>query len=101
IDDRLLPERYLVTYLAVDEGKSTKLCLTPDLVNLFGLSTEVRESMTLWNNDKCVAIDEKKEIKIQYDKEKQSLIISIPQAWLAYNDPNWVPPSQWGNGVAG
>ncbi|PVU31663.1 hypothetical protein A8M58_08795 [Yersinia pestis] len=62
IDDRLLPERYLVTYLAVDEGKSTKLCLTPDLVNLFGLSTEVRESMTLWNNDKCVAIDEK-EIK--------------------------------------
>ncbi|CNF03896.1 outer membrane fimbrial usher porin [Yersinia similis] len=101
INGRLLPERYLVTYLAIDDGKATKLCLTPELVNLFGLSTEIRESMTLWNNGKCVAIDERKEITTQYDKEKQYLIISIPQAWLAYNDPYWVPPSQWGNGVAG
>ncbi len=101
INGRLLPERYLIAYLSVDDGTSTKLCLSPELVDLLGLSPTVRESLTLWNDGKCVSIDQKEEITANYDKEKQYLIISIPQAWLAYSDPNWVPPSQWDDGVPG
>lgn len=101
INGRLLPDSDLITYLPVDEGKSSRVCLSPELVDLFGLSPAVRESLTLWHDGKCVALDEKEEITTTYDKEKQYLIISIPQAWLAYSDPNWVPPSQWDNGVTG
>lgn len=101
INGRLLPERFLITYLPIEGGKSTRLCLSPELVDLLGLSPAVRESLTLWNDGKCVSIDEKEEITANYDKEKQYLIISIPQAWLAYSDPNWVPPSQWDEGIPG
>ena len=49
INGRLLPERYLIAYLSVDDGKSTKLCLSPELVDLLGLSPTVRESLTILN----------------------------------------------------
>lgn len=102
INSRLLPKRYLVTYLLSGEGsKTTKPCLTPELVNLFGLSSSVRGSLTLWNDGKCIDVDKKEEITVNYDNEKQYLMISLPQAWLAYRDPNWAPPSQWSDGIPG
>ncbi|CAM3636327.1 fimbria/pilus outer membrane usher protein [Yersinia entomophaga] len=101
VNGRLLPDSSLITYLPIDEGRSSKVCLTPELVNSLGLAPAVRNSMGLWDNGRCVSIDDKQEITESYDKEKQHLIISIPQAWLAYSDPNWVPPSQWDDGVPG
>ncbi len=34
-------------------------------------------------------------------KANQNILFSIPQAWLEYDDPYWVPPSQWENGIMG
>ncbi|EII7450785.1 fimbria/pilus outer membrane usher protein, partial [Salmonella enterica subsp. enterica serovar Newport] len=39
--------------------------------------------------------------KVQYSAEEQRLTFIIPQAWLQYQDPDWVPPSRWSNGVTG
>lgn len=40
-------------------------------------------------------------INYVFDKANQNILFSIPQAWLEYDDPYWVPPSQWDNGIAG
>lgn len=58
-------------------------------------------SLTAWHENQCLSLDTVPEVTAQYDQEKQSLEITIPQAWLNYRDPNWVPPAQWDNGVPG
>lgn len=29
------------------------------------------------------------------------LRIAVPQAWMKYSDPNWIPPEQWDEGIPG
>ncbi|PKE29087.1 fimbrial protein [Rahnella sp. AA] len=101
LNGRTLGDQSLIKYLPTEDNKNSRLCVPPSLVNKFDLTQTAQEQLTLWHHGECTSLDRQKEITARYDQEKQTLNISIPQAWLTFHDENWVPPSQWDNGVNG
>ncbi|CAI1085685.1 Outer membrane usher protein papC precursor [Serratia fonticola] len=101
INGHLLPEQRLIKYIATESKKNSRVCLTPELVEQFDLTDSFRSSLTTWHGQQCLSLDQDPEVTARYDQEKQTLTITIPQAWLNYRDQNWVPPSQWDEGVPG
>ncbi|WP_245956746.1 fimbria/pilus outer membrane usher protein [Edaphovirga cremea] len=101
VNGHVLPEQSLIKFLATENEKNSRVCLTPLLVDQFDLIEEFRSSLTAWHGNECLSLDQEPEITARYDQEKQTLTMTIPQAWLNYRDQNWVPPSQWDDGVPG
>jgi len=101
LNGRTLPEQSLIKYVSTPDNKNSRICLTPELVAKFDLTDSARQSLNTWNDGRCTSLDTLKEVTVRYDQEKQTLNISIPQAWMTYHDENWVPPSQWDEGVSG
>lgn len=101
INGHLLPEQRLIKYIATKEKKNSRVCLTPELVDQFDLIENFRSTLTTWHDNQCLSLDQAPEVTTRYDQEKQTLTITIPQAWLNYRDQNWVPPSLWDEGVPG
>lgn len=101
LNGRTLGDQSLIKYIPTEDNKNSRLCVPPSLVDKFDLTKAAQEQLTLWHHGECTSLDRQKEITARYDQEKQTLNISIPQAWLTFHDENWVPPSQWDNGVNG
>ncbi|CAI1066629.1 Outer membrane usher protein papC precursor [Serratia plymuthica] len=101
LNGRTLGDQSLIKYIPTEDNKNSRLCVPPSLVDKFDLTKAAQEQLTLWHQGECTSLDRQKEITARYDQEKQTLNISIPQAWLTFHDENWVPPSQWDNGVNG
>ncbi|PWC20486.1 PapC/FimD family outer membrane usher protein [Brenneria roseae subsp. roseae] len=76
-------------------------CLPPDIVDKLALKKEARKEIVLWNDGMCVDLTPIPGVKISNQIGMGSLNITIPQAWLMYNDSNWVPPEQWDHGIGG
>lgn len=78
----------------------TQACLPETLIKVIGLKEEFIKKIPLWNQDECFDLGAQDEhIKVNFDDEKQELLLSIPQVYFLYNDDNWVPPQQRDNGV--
>ncbi|KQN47253.1 fimbrial protein [Serratia sp. Leaf51] len=105
LNGRTLGDQSLIKYIPTDDSsvnnQNSRLCIPPSLVDKFDLTPAAREKLTLWHQGQCTSLDQQKEVTARYDQEKQTLNISIPQAWLTFHDENWVPPSQWDEGVNG
>ena len=101
LNGRTLGDQSLIKYIPTDDSKNSRLCLPPSLVDKFDLTKEARAKLTLWHQERCTSLDQEKEVTARYDQEKQTLNISIPQAWLTFHDENWVPPSQWDESLNG
>ncbi|UNH42733.1 fimbrial biogenesis outer membrane usher protein [Moellerella wisconsensis] len=100
LNGRKLSGQYLIRFIEDSNGE-TSPCITPEIVKLFDLKPEIEKEFPLWNEGQCVNLTEKEGIQVRFDKALQSILFSIPQAWLEYDDPYWVPPSQWDNGITG
>ncbi len=101
LNGRTVSDRLLVNFIPEGEEKNSRVCLPPDLVQRFDLTQEAAARLTLWHQGQCSSLDQQKEVTTRYDREKQTLNIIMPQAWLTFHDENWVPPSQWDEGVNG
>ncbi|MGC6388196.1 fimbria/pilus outer membrane usher protein [Ewingella sp. S1.OA.A_B6] len=105
LNSHTLGDQSLIKYIPTDDNTSnnkySRLCLPPSLVDKFDLTKEAHAKLTLWHQGQCTSLDQQEEVTAQYDQEKQTLNISIPQAWLTFHDENWVPPSQWDEGING
>jgi outer membrane usher protein FimD/PapC len=101
LNGRTFGEQSVIHYIPTADKKNSRLCLPPVLVDKFELTKDAREKLTLWHHGECTSLDQQQEVTARYDQEKQTLNISIPQAWLTFHDQNWVPPSQWDDGVNG
>nr|WP_255562182.1 fimbria/pilus outer membrane usher protein [Rahnella sp. PD12R] len=101
LNGRTLGDQSLIKYIPTEDNKNSRLCVPPSLVDKFDLTKTAQAQLTLWHHGECTSLYRQKEITARYDQEKQTLNISIPQAWLTFHDENWVPPSQWDNGVNG
>lgn len=101
LNGRTVSDRLLVNFIPEGEDKNSRVCLPPDLVQRFDLTPEAAARLTLWHQGQCSSLDQQKEVTTRYDREKQTLNIIMPQAWLTFHDENWVPPSQWDEGVNG
>ncbi|EAO0164570.1 fimbria/pilus outer membrane usher protein [Salmonella enterica] len=102
LNDRLVRNRYLIS--ALPDGKSrTVFCITPELVDMLGLKKNVLaglKSIPGADDGHCMDL-RTRESAVKYSSARQSLTITLPQAWMVYQDPDWVPPSRWSEGVNG
>ncbi|WP_409159672.1 fimbria/pilus outer membrane usher protein [Pectobacterium sp. B2J-2] len=95
-------QQQMIRYLPQDDTHSRPtVCLSPELVDKLALKTEARKKTVLWNNGQCVDLTPIGGVKISNQIGMGTLNITIPQAWLAYSDQNWIPPEQWDHGIGG
>ncbi|MQR02498.1 fimbria/pilus outer membrane usher protein [Glaciimonas sp. GS1] len=83
------------------ETENSYPCLSEDLVAKFGLKPKVLEQLPRTDDRACVRLDSIPNVTIKYVKSTARLVISIPQASFEYDDPNYIPPSGWSDGVDG
>lgn len=79
-------------------------CLTPDIIAELGFKEEALGKVSYWtagHGEQCADLSALDGIEVRGDLSTNSLLLNIPQAYLEYSDPNWVPPSRWDNGEPG
>ena len=88
-----------VTYI-VDPNNSEKtlVCFTDGQIESLALKEDALKDIQKISAD-CSSISAIPGVKINNLEGK--LDITIPQAWMKYSDPNWVPPERWDTGVSG
>lgn len=100
LNGRKLSGQYLIKFIEENKGTSS-LCITPEMVQLFALKTKIGDELLLNKHQQCIELPESTDMNYRFDKANQNILFSIPQAWLEYDDPYWVPPAQWENGITG
>ncbi|PNF13475.1 PapC/FimD family outer membrane usher protein [Enterobacter cancerogenus] len=83
------------------ERMPVEACLTPDTVELLGLTDSARDKLTWWHEGECADFSALDGMTTRGDLSESALLISLPQAWVEYQDASWLPPSRWEDGVAG
>ena len=87
-----------IKFLKKDE--KIEPCIPQELIEVIGLKEKFTKSIPFWSEGQCYDLSAKDEnIKVQFDDERQELLISIPQAYFIYEDSNWVPPMLRETGV--
>lgn len=123
LDGSLVAEQYLIRYQTVPESaagsingspsvalaadsraseEKTYACIPPQLAALFALKKESLQQLKQGSQqpEQCVSFVTA-QTSVTYTAQGQRLDVTVPQAWLEYQDPYWIPPSQWDNGVPG
>ncbi|ELS9890591.1 fimbrial outer membrane usher protein StdB [Salmonella enterica] len=99
LNDRLIRSQYNVSVVETGDGRS-RFCITPALTDMLGLKEESRRQLVPveGTDGQCLNLSTA-DSKIQYSPDNQSLSVTLPQAWMEYQDPDWVPPARWSEGV--
>lgn len=84
-----------------NEGHKVEVCLSPEDIELFGLTPQSVGKLVWWNNGKCADFLALAGMEVKPDLSENRLNVSIPQAWLEYQDASWFPPSRWEDGIPG
>lgn len=100
VNQKTLPQRSIL-YIPTADNKSSTVCLPPDLISTLALREDVAKKITLWHDDQCADISAISGATVANNIGDGALKITVPQTWMKYADPNWTPPEQWDNGIAG
>ncbi|MGL4429834.1 MAG: outer membrane usher protein [Silvania sp.] len=96
-----IPEQTIEFIAPENDPKGSEVCLTPDIVKLFGLK-EATLKEAKWSHDgQCLDLNSLEGIAVRPDLGSSALYVSVPQAFLEYTAENWDPPSLWDNGIPG
>ena len=101
INDRALAEQSFHFYATDEDESQVRACVPFELVRKFGLKQEALETLGRWHQQECVAMESVSGITVRPDMESTTLIITIPQAWMEYSDPNWSSIEEWDYGIPG
>lgn len=95
-------EKVPVSDTGASGEKKTYACISPQLAALFALKkTNLQQlEQNSQQPEQCVNFVTA-QTSVTYTAQQQRLDITVPQAWLEYQDPYWIPPSRWDNGVPG
>lgn len=86
-----------------DKNDGSAICVTSSLVEMLGLKDDIVRKLKPVpgaDNGHCLEL-RSQDSQVRYSASQQRLTFVIPQAWMQYQDPNWVPPSRWSQGVSG
>ncbi len=95
------PEQPVSFYAPDEDPQGSQACLSPDLVAQLGLKPERMAELTWWKNGECLNSQSLPGMEVRGDLGTATLYVSLPQAYLQYNAPNWDPPARWDDGVTG
>ncbi|WP_392389203.1 outer membrane usher protein [Erwinia persicina] len=101
INKQELPEQPVIFYPAEDDAKDSAACISPSMVEQFGLKPDMEEKLTWWHQGECLSLKSLPGMSARGDLGSASLTVSLPQAYLEYAADNWDPPSRWDDGVPG
>nr|WP_312485281.1 fimbria/pilus outer membrane usher protein [Achromobacter ruhlandii] len=102
LDRRLIQSQTLVRAVPVI-GDGTVFCVTPEMVDMLNLRDDIRARLATVDGAEggpCIELNTA-DSRAVYSAEHQSLTLTVPQAWLQYQDPDWIPPARWSDGVNG
>ena len=94
-------EQSIIFFTPNYDEKISLACIMPELYEQLGLKPEWKNKVTWLLDGQCLDIRSVPEMRIQGDLAKNIVDISIPQAYMEYEDPNWDPPSRWDDGILG
>lgn len=84
-----------------EEKNNVAPCLNADMIDMLGLKPEAKEKLAWWHNGQCADFSQLTGMSAKGDLSESALLVSVPQAWLEYQDMNWLPPARWEEGVNG
>ncbi|WP_186369922.1 outer membrane usher protein [Yersinia aleksiciae] len=96
-----LQEHPVTFYPAENDPKESEACITPELVDKFGLKPEMKNKLSWWHQEQCLNVSSLAGMNAKGDIGAGALYLTIPQAYLEYTSDNWDPPSRWDNGIPG
>ncbi|WP_081706627.1 fimbria/pilus outer membrane usher protein [Siccibacter turicensis] len=76
-------------------------CLTAESVALLGLTDAAQDKLAWWHDGQCADFSALDGMTVRGDLSDISLLISLPQSWMEYQDASWLPPSRWEDGIPG
>ncbi|QXN62769.1 outer membrane usher protein [Serratia fonticola] len=101
INKQELPEQSVIFYPAEQDASDSAACISPKMVEQFGLTPEMLKKVTWWHQGQCLSLDSLPGAEARADLGSASLTVSLPQAYLEYAADNWDPPSRWDDGIPG
>lgn len=101
INKQELPEQTVIFYPPDNDVKGSEACISPELVDQFGLKSEMMEKLAWWHQGQCLLVSSVPGMAARSELGSASLVLSVPQAYLEYTAENWDPPSRWDEGIPG
>ncbi|WP_258090253.1 outer membrane usher protein [Serratia liquefaciens] len=101
INKQELPEQSVIFYPAESDVNDSAACISPTMVEQFGLKPDMKEKLTWWHQGECLTLESLPGASTRADLGSASLTVSLPQAYLEYAADNWDPPSRWDEGIPG
>ncbi|MBW3832597.1 fimbria/pilus outer membrane usher protein [Aeromonas hydrophila] len=83
------------------KGKGGVACLPQEVIPKLALTDEAIAKIDTWHDGQCANLLALDGVVIANDIGNGLLRIAVPQAWMKYSDPNWIPPEQWDEGIPG
>lgn len=96
-----LKEEKLVVYADGENGKNSLICLTPEQVSHLNLKSSAMNDLHWLRDGSCLDPASLKGMEMRVDLAKDTLYLSVPQAYIEFTAPNWDPPSRWDDGIPG
>ncbi|HFF8968844.1 outer membrane usher protein [Serratia marcescens] len=101
INKQELPEQSVIFYATEADANDSAACISPEVVEQFGLKPDMKEKLIWWHKGQCLSLDSLPGMSARADLGSANLTLNIPQAYLEYAADNWDPPSRWDEGVPG
>lgn len=90
-----------IEFKSAEDPQESYACLPEELVAMFGLKPDVLKGLPRLADGQCVDLRGIDNASIKYIKSLGRLSISLPQATFEYDDPNYIPPAAWSEGLDG
>ncbi|MGJ3353980.1 outer membrane usher protein [Providencia sp. Je.9.19] len=102
LNTNTLPSVYDIAYItSASNPQETVPCLSPEVMSQLALQDEWQKKLQWWNNGQCLKVDSLPGMTASGSLASETIVITIPQAYLEFTSDNWDPPARWDNGVAG
>jgi outer membrane usher protein FimD/PapC len=86
---------------ATAKNAPVEACISAEQITFLGLKPDAVEKLSWWHDGQCADIGELAGVTTRGDLSESSLMISVPQAFLEYQDSSWLPPARWEDGEPG
>lgn len=103
--DIVVNQRYFGTrsieFVDSKDEQGSRACLPEELVARFGLKPDLMESLPRLQGGDSLDLSAIDNATVKYQSDRARLVISLPQASLEYDDPDYIPPAAWSDGLDG
>ncbi|EPG7579218.1 fimbria/pilus outer membrane usher protein [Providencia huaxiensis] len=77
------------------------ICLPSNTLSKLGLNDKGLQLVKYRDNDQCIDLSDLEGTTLNVDLSTLTLSLVLPQSYLEYTDPSWIPPTRWEDGVNG